>query len=137
MCSDIKPVLEKEGALDDFYFLQVKEKYNRLCCYHNGAPREVEDIISKYEMMASYICTWCGKPATYETRDYIESFCEACYNKLKRHRKAEKIEFRPEYKVTRFQNGVDTEMTISFEDEWSRYLKENGYERYFISRQEN
>ena len=37
MCDDIKPLVS-----DDFYFLQVKEKYNRLVCYSNGSP-EIEE----------------------------------------------------------------------------------------------
>ena len=50
MCSDIKPILEKEGVLDDFYFLQVKEKFNTLRCYHSGVPKEVDDIIMAAEI---------------------------------------------------------------------------------------
>ena len=46
MCDDIKAVLEKEGTVEEFYFLQVKEKYNQLRCYSNGSS-EVEEIIQK------------------------------------------------------------------------------------------
>ena len=54
LCSDIKPILGKEGMLYDFYFIQVKEKYNKLICYYNNAPKEVEDIISKYKMQCNH-----------------------------------------------------------------------------------
>lgn len=90
MCGDIKPVLEKANMLDDFYFLQVKEKYNRLECYHNGAPKEVDDIIAKYEMMAGYICAKCGRPATCETTGYIASFCDDCLDLLRKRQESEK-----------------------------------------------
>lgn len=130
MCDDIKPLLEKEGVMDDFYFIQVKEKYNFLRCYSNGAAsQEVEDIIAKYEHMAYYICCECGKPATYETRGYLASYCEDCWKDLVRHKEVEKIEFKPYYRVTGFAKGEHYNKTISFEDEWNRYLKENGYER--------
>ena len=129
MCDDIKPILEREGVLDTFYFIQVKEKYNTLRCYHNGAPKEVEDIISKYEMMAYYICTVCGKPATCETTGYWTSFCDDCWKDHVRHLPIEWIKFKPYYKVSGY--GKDNHYTcyISFENEWNRYLKENGYDQ--------
>lgn len=128
MCEDIRQPLVDAGYLEKFRFTQVKEKYNSMCCYHAGAPEEVCNILAKYEQMAGYICTNCGKPAVYETQGYIASFCEDCYNGLKHQPKAEKIEFKPYYKIRRFQKGESTEMTISFEKEWNRYIKENGYD---------
>ena len=125
MCDDIKPILQREGILETFSFIQVKEKYNQLRCYHRGAPAEVDDIIQKYEVMASYICTKCGQPASRETRGYIASFCEGCWKEMetKIHDKCESIEFKPYFKVTRFSKGEHYEKTISFEDEWNRYIK--------------
>ena len=126
MCSDIKPLLEKEGVMDDFYFLQVKEKFNTLRCYSNGAAsQEVEDIIAKYEHMAYYICCECGKPAIYETQGYWLSYCEDCWINLVSNQQIELIEFKPEFKICGFAKGECYEKIISFEDEWNRYLKEN------------
>lgn len=128
MCTDLKLILEKEGTLDDFYFLQVKEKYNRLMCFPCEASIEVQDVIDKYSVMARYVCTWCGRPATCETQGYITSFCDDCCSRLSRQHKIKKIEFKPYYKVTSYANGEHTEKIVSFEDEWNRYLKENGYD---------
>ena len=125
MCSDIKPILEKEGLLDDFYFIQVKEKFNMLRCYYSNAPEEVRKIVAKYELMAPYICTECGKPAVYETQGYYASYCENCLNNLASHPEVEKIEPKTYYKFRGYSNGEHYEKTISFEDEWNRYLKEN------------
>ena len=124
MCEDIKPILKKEGLLETFYFVQVKEKYNRLICYHSGAPEEVDDIIQKYEVMASYICTKCGRPAIYETKGYIASFCEDCWKEIetKIHDKCELLEFKPYFKVTGFSKNEHYEKTISFKKEWNRYI---------------
>jgi DNA-directed RNA polymerase subunit RPC12/RpoP len=129
MCDDIKPLLEEEGVLNDFYFIHVKEKYNRLMCYHSGVlTKEVQDIIDKYSIMASYICTNCGKPATYETQSYLTSYCDDCMKSLTVRERIVSLEFKPYYKVIGFSKGGHYEKTISFEEEWNRYIKENGYE---------
>lgn len=128
MCSDIKPILENDRALYDFYFIQVKEKYNRLICYYNNAPKEVEDIISKYETMAQYVCVNCGKPATFETTGYIASYCDDCFKDYARHDKGEWIKFEPQYVKTTWKNGYKQGEIISYEEEWNRYVKENDCE---------
>ena len=129
LCSDIKPILEREGVMDDFYFLQVKEKYNKLTCYSNGAASlEVEEILQKYGYLSRFVCTKCGAPATYETIGYISSFCENCWKDFKRHQNMNKIEFIPTYQVIGFKDGKNYNHTVNVEDEWNRYLKENGYD---------
>ena len=129
MCSDIKPLLEKEGVIDDFYFLQVKEKYNELVCYSNGAAsQEVEQILQKYKYLSRYVCTECGKPAIYETKGYLASYCEDCWKDFARYEGINILKFMSTYKVVGFKNGKGYSRTVDVEDEWNRYLKENGYE---------
>jgi hypothetical protein len=130
MCDDIKPLLEKEGVMDDFYFIQVKEKYNELVCYSNGiASSEVEQILQKYRYLARFICTECGKPAMCETTGYLASYCEGCWKDLVRHRVVNRLEFISKYEVVGFKDGKSYSRTVDVEDEWNRYLKENGYEK--------
>lgn len=86
MCEDIRQPLIDAGRIDDFRFLQVKEKYNHLTVYFNGAPDEVCEIIDKYSTMSRYVCTRCGKPAVYETLGYIASYCEDCWKDVARHK---------------------------------------------------
>lgn len=129
MCSDIKPILEKEGVLNDFYFLQVKEKYNELVCYSNGAASwGVEQILQKYRYFSRFVCTKCGKPATYETTGYLASFCEDCWKDIKRHQNVNRLEFISTYEVVGFKDGKSYSRTVDVTDEWNRYVKENGYE---------
>lgn len=129
MCSDIKPLLERDGAIDDFYFIQVKEKINELRCYSNGtASSEVEKILQKYRYLSRFVCTKCGKPATYETIDYISSYCEDCWKDFVRHEKVDRLEFISTYEVVGFKDGQSYKRTVDVEDEWNRYLKENGYD---------
>ena len=122
MCEDIRQPLIDSDFIDKFRFTQIKEKYNRLECYTYGAPVPVQDIIDKYSMMSSYICTVCGKPAIYETLGWIASFCEECRKDRCRHADVIKIKFRPYYKVRGFKDGKRYKKTISFKDEWVRYL---------------
>ena len=123
MCEDIKPILEKNNLLDTFYFLQVKEKFNRLCCYSTGSTDEVNAVISKYEAMAYYVCSNCGKPAEAETQGYFISFCNDCWKDFARHDTVRWITFKPYYTITTFENDKWVDKTISFEEEWNRYIR--------------
>lgn len=126
LCEDIRQPLIDADYLDKFRLLQVKEKFNRLEVYHQGIPEAaavVEIIIGKYSMMAGYVCCVCGKPATYETHGYIASYCDDCWKDYVRHDKGEWLKFKPEYTVRGWKDGESYVKTISFEDEWNRYLK--------------
>ena len=118
MCDDIKDLVP-----EDFYFLQVKEKYNFLRCYSANSTLEVDAIIAKYENMARFVCTICGKPAIFETNGYITSFCDDCWKNLARHEKGTWITFRPYYRVIRCSNKNAEAVQISFEEEWNRYIQ--------------
>jgi hypothetical protein len=122
LCEDIRQPLIDAGYLDKFRFSQIKEKYNRLECYNFGAPEAVQDIIDKYSVMAKYVCTVCGKPAVYETRGYIASYCDYCWRDLALREKGDWLHFKSQYKISGWKNGEAYEKTISFEDEWNRYI---------------
>lgn len=127
MCQDISYPLAEVGYLDKFRFSQIKEKYNTMRCYNFGAPEEVRNIITKYEVMSRYICTKCGRPAAYETQGwYIESFCEDCWKDVARYEEVERLErLEPKFEYTRsiYSNGVETKEKVLFKEEWDRYLK--------------
>lgn len=130
LCEDIRQPLIDAGCLDTFRFTQVKEKYNQLRCYHTGAPEVVNDILLKYEQMAYYVCTDCGKPAKHETQVYFASFCDECLKKLVKQGYTEPIKFKDCFEVTKYlnkiaQTGELEEITyiVSFKDEWLRYIK--------------
>lgn len=127
MCEDIKAALEKEGAkaLEDFYFFQIKEKYNSLRCYHTGS-KEIDEIIDKYSYISRYVCTQCGKPATFETNGYYASFCDDCWKDNFRHEDGEWLEFSDTFTVSSYSNGQHYKNEISVKDEWDRYLKSSG-----------
>ena len=124
LCEDIREPLMKIDYLEKFRFSQIKEKYGRLECYTFGEPDEVHDIITKYRAMSQYVCNQCGKPAEYMTIGYILPFCPDCFEKYcrKYDEPAEKIEFKDSFVMSRYSKGVTTERTISFKEEWERYL---------------
>lgn len=114
MCSDLRKILLEENALDTFYFVQVKEKYNKLTCYCEGCPSDrVEDTIAKYKYISSFVCTKCGKPAKYQTCGYIASFCQDCWQKHCSHIKSNELDFSAE-------NNKLLSMA-----EWNTYLQNN------------
>jgi hypothetical protein len=128
MCEDIKVPLEKAGLLNDFRFLQVKEKFGQLRAYNTGGTEEVYDIISKYEFLSEQVCCMCGKPATAMTRGWICPFCEEhTKNFTIRGEIVDPIEIKTEVIRKRYHNGTSTETIINCKDEWTRYLKRIGY----------
>ena len=58
--------------------MDIKEKYGTLRWYDAGAPKEVYDIIHKYEELSFRTCIECGKPAKYITQGWISPYCEDC-----------------------------------------------------------
>lgn len=130
LCEDIREPLIKVDYLEKFRFSQIKEKYGRLECYTFGESDEVHDILSKYRAMSKHVCNQCGKPAEYMTTDYILPFCSDCFEKYcRRYREpAEKIEFKDSFVMSRYSKGETIERTISFKEEWERYLDLIGHE---------
>ena len=92
LCDDIKPILEKEGVLNDYYFIQVKEKYNLLRCYPSKSIKEVDEILAEYENAARYICCECGASAVYEAQDYLASYCENHWKDKAIHKKCKRLD---------------------------------------------
>lgn len=126
LCEDIRQPLIEANYLNKFRLAQVKEKFNELRVYHYGAPEAVEDIIRKYEVMARYICSYCGKPAEYETCElHIESFCSNCRKDLIGcgYSAVKPITFKDFFTLVCYDKDRNkTETTISFKDEWERYI---------------
>lgn len=63
MCDEIKDELEHLNALDDFYFIQVKEKQGGLVCEPALHLPIIDNIIQRYEKKSRETCVDCGEPA--------------------------------------------------------------------------
>lgn len=59
---------------------QIKEKYGTLRLYAS-CSEEIYNVLQKYEKMSEYYCIECGKPSKYMTKDWVEFYCEDCFNK--------------------------------------------------------
>ena len=60
--------------------------------YDDGAPREVFDIISKYEQLSETTCINCGQPATLISKGWISPYCDEC---AKKHRNYDEKNYIP------------------------------------------
>lgn len=80
LSKELKEALTEANYLEDFRFSQIKEKYGRLRMYHFGAPKKVEEIISKYSALSANTCIECGQPSTRQSRGWICPFCDDCGN---------------------------------------------------------
>jgi len=69
---------------------QIKEKFGGLRFYVDGAPREVFDIIDKYEALSEKTCESCGGPGKQTDDGWIVTLCEKCDEKRRKARELRK-----------------------------------------------
>lgn len=81
MCKEIKKSLLKTGGLKLLYYYRIadiKEKWGMLVWSDFGSPKDVQDIINKYESISYKTCIVCGKPATKISTGWISPYCDNC-----------------------------------------------------------
>ena len=101
LCKDIK---EYYGVVpDDFYVVQVKEKFGALRFYITAAPKRVHDLIHAAECASFSICERCGAKNDYKKGDkkfrsfyrddlpWLQTLCDDC---LLKHCEERKIPFK-------------------------------------------
>ena len=115
MCEEIKDALKAKSLLNEFYFIQIKEKYGELVCYANRHVDEVEDIIAKYSEMSRYICMACGRIARYTTKGHIVPMCDGCLQ--------EKGATGSHPAYSEITSDSIAQVFAKYEDTWKRYLK--------------
>lgn len=112
MCEEILPVLEKTNFKEKFQFSQIKEKFGWMRVYTFGAPEEVRDIIAKYEHVSGYVCSECGRPASFRTKGYILPYCNDCWKDIARHEDGDFIKFNPT--LTRIYTDKEEKIDCSY-----------------------
>ena len=80
MCKEIRAALLKYGwkVLFKYRIVQIKEKWGELCWYDSYTPREVSDVVRKYEDISRHTCIDCGAPATKMSTGWICPYCDNC-----------------------------------------------------------
>ena len=136
---DLREALIKTNFMDKFMFMELKEKYGQFRQYCNGAPKEVHEVIRKYEYISEYICYQCGSPYACVVNDYgwYLPLCKDCWNKNNKKR-AEKgykivswdevadescIGLPNEYKYTTYSKGEDIVTTVDISEITNKILK--------------
>lgn len=67
-------------------FVQIKEKFGKLCLYLNYYPDEIENQIHELENQSLEICEGCGtieNVTTEQTRGWIYTLCPKCREYIK------------------------------------------------------
>ena len=82
LCNELKNALIKDNKLEDFTFIQIKEKYGELHLYASNYGEETKKVLTKYSTLSKYICAHCGKPAKYITTGWILPLCEDCIKQV-------------------------------------------------------
>ena len=106
MCEEIREVLIAYDYLEKYRVVQIKEKFGQLRWYDNGAPREVFEIINKYERLSEVTCIQCGKPATLISKGWISPYCDEC---VKTHRNYDENRYMPIEKFYKNLKGDNDE----------------------------
>ena len=82
MWDELKAILEKANYVDQFRFVQIKEKWGALNMYYNGVPEEIFNEVNsweeKYFKLSEKTCIDCGAPATYMSTGWISFICKEC-----------------------------------------------------------
>lgn len=83
MCEDLRKILINKRYLSKYKITDMKEKYGSLSIHDNGHFEEMDDIITKYEVLSEYICCDCGKPdvSLVNCLGYIQPLCRNCLEK--------------------------------------------------------
>ena len=79
---ELKAILEKANYVNDFRFIQIKEKWGTLRLYYSGVPKEIfDDVLAweqKYDKLSEETCIDCGAPSTRMTLGWINFVCNDC-----------------------------------------------------------
>lgn len=75
-CEDLKQVLLRNNALEDYHILQIKEKYGQLRWYDN-APEEWNEHMYAWEYISEHTCIECGEfPVPMRYFSWISPYCD-------------------------------------------------------------
>ena len=82
MMEEIRNILLRYDYMNDFYFIDIKEKHGVLNMSFASAPEhisdEVQKVLDKYEELSYNTCIECGEPTIHHTEGRIVPLCIKC-----------------------------------------------------------
>ena len=80
LCEDLREVLLKYDYLNEYFPVQVKEKYGGLRIYDNGTPKEWDQHLRAWELISEHTCAICGAfPVPMRHDGWIIPECDRCF----------------------------------------------------------
>lgn len=76
LCKEIQAELEKEGQVENFKVLQVKEKFGTLRFYCSGRTDTIQGLIFMAEEQSAVTCERCGKTGTLRKGGWLATLCD-------------------------------------------------------------
>lgn len=82
-CEQVHDLLKKYNCIKDFRIQQLKEKFGQFRQYFNFSFKELNDLITDYEIISEYVCVRCGKlnSPVINNQGWYEPICKECYDK--------------------------------------------------------
>ena len=72
-----------EEEKEEFFFVQIKEKYGSLRMYPSIFNNTISNIVNKYEKLSEQTCIHCGKPGNeYWHNGWVAPFCQDHYEQF-------------------------------------------------------
>ena len=131
-CEDMKAQMDKEGGYEDYYPVQVKEKYGQACWYDNGSSEEIQDIIGKYSHVSEHVCEHCGKfPVPLIDDGWVMAVCPECFTKHMRRRWSSWRD-KTDEEILEFYNKYIVEKDFDKYYRYTRWTKDDGESKVAI-----
>lgn len=82
LLADLQSKADSLGLTEDFYIVQMKEKYGSLRVYVSQYNSEIEEIISHYEHKSVRVCASCGRELDTVNLQFGVPYCFDCAKKI-------------------------------------------------------
>lgn len=87
MCEELLTILREFNHVEDFYFIQIKEKFGSLRLYFLDKSfskemlEKIQKWADKYMELSENTCVVCGEKATKKDKRYVVPLCSLCYKR--------------------------------------------------------
>ncbi len=82
LSEQLESIISKMEEKDRPYAVQVKEKFGGLRFYMNDLTSEIDELITKWEVLSYFVCEQCGdKGERLSINHWITTLCQKCAQK--------------------------------------------------------